>query len=99
MDLQSCFWFHKCLISLIASCCLQGEPSLNEQVFQACKDLIDDAKNGCADLVFKEICLEILSRASHVLTERQFKKLVAYAAQKMNEKMPFELHEELAMNR
>ena len=73
---------------------------LNEQIFQACKELIDDAKNGCADLVFKEICLEILSRASHVLTERQFKKLVAYAAQKMCEVMPFNLQEqELALNR
>jgi hypothetical protein len=73
---------------------------LNEQILQACKELIDDAKSGCADLVFKEICLEILSRASHVLTERQFKKLLAYAAQKMREVMPFDLREqELALNR
>lgn len=72
---------------------------MNEQVFQACKELIDDAKNGCADLVFKEICLEILSRARNVLTERQFKRLITYAAQRMSEKMPFELQEELAMNR
>jgi hypothetical protein len=72
---------------------------LNDQILQACKELIDDAKSGCADLVFKEICLEILSRASHVLTERQFKKLVAYAAQKMREIMPFDLREqELALN-
>ena len=28
---------------------------MNEQIFQACKELIDDAKKGCADLVFKEI--------------------------------------------
>jgi hypothetical protein len=68
-------------------------------MFQACKELIDDAKEGCADLVFKEICLEILSRASHVLTERQFKRLVAYASQRMSEKMPFELQEEIAVNR
>jgi hypothetical protein len=61
--------------------------------------LIDDAKMGCADLVFKEICLEILSRARHVLTEHQFKRLATYAAQRMNEKMPFELREEIAMNR
>ena len=72
---------------------------LNEQIYQACKELIDDAKMGCADLVFKEICLEILARAQHVLTERQFKKLATYAAQKMSEQMPFELREELAMNR
>ena len=79
---------------------MQGELPLNEQIFQACKELIDDAKSGCADLVFKEICLEILSRASHVLTKRQFKKLVAYAAQRMREAMPFELREqELTLNR
>jgi hypothetical protein len=78
---------------------LQGEVPLNEQIFQACKELIDDAKKGCADLVFKEICLEILSRARHVLTESQFKRLATYAAQKMNEKMPFELREEIAINR
>jgi hypothetical protein len=54
---------------------------------------------GCADLVFKEICLEILSRARHVLTDPQFKRLATYAAQRMNEKMPFELREEIAMNR
>jgi len=78
---------------------LQGELRMNEQIFQACKELIDDAKNGCADLVFKEICLEILSRARNVLTERQFKRLAAYAAQKMNDQMPFELREQLALNR
>lgn len=85
--------------STSCKCCLQGEVPLNEQIFQACKELIDDAKMGCADLVFKEICLEILFRARHVLTERQFKRLATYAAQKMNEKMPFELREEIAMNR
>jgi hypothetical protein len=85
--------------STSCKCCLQGEVSLNEQIFQACKELIDDAKMGCADLVFKEICLEILSRARHVLTDPQFKRLATYAAQKMNEKMPFELREELTVNR
>ena len=78
---------------------MQGELRMNEQIFQACKELIDDAKNGCADLVFKEICLEILSRARNVLTEGQFKRLAAYAAQKMNDQMPFELREQLALNR
>lgn len=73
--------------------------SLNDQIYRACKELIDDAKMGCADLVFKEICLEILSRASHVLTERQFKQLATYASEKMKEKMSFELQQELAMNK
>ena len=68
---------------------------MNEQILQACKELVDDAKKGCADLVFKEVCLEILSRASHVLTERQFKHLVVYASEKMQERIPFELQQKL----
>jgi len=72
---------------------------LNEQILQACKELIDDAKMGCADLVFKEVCLEVLSRARHVLTERQFKQLIAYAAERMKEKIPFDLQKELMARR
>ena len=78
---------------------MQGELRLNEQIFQACKELIDDAKNGCADLVFKEICLEILSRARNVLTDSQFKKLATYAGQRMIEQMPFELREQIVVDR
>jgi len=59
---------------------------LNEILFSACKELIDDAKMGCADLVFKEICLEILARAKNVLTNEQFHELVQYASEKMKEK-------------
>ena len=79
--------------------CLQGELSLSEQILQACKELVDDAKQGCNDLVFKEVCLEILSRASHVLTERQFKQLAAYASERMKEKASFGFQQELAMNK
>ena len=77
---------------------MQGGIDLSEQILQACKELIDDAKMGCADLVFKEICLEILSRARHILAERQFKQLVEYAAEKMKE-IPFELKQELMTSR
>jgi len=73
--------------------------TLNAQILQACKELIDDAKTCCVDLVFKEVCLEILSRASHVLTNNQFKQLVAYAAERMKEKILFEVQEEVAMHR
>ena len=59
---------------------------MNEVILMACKQLIDDAKMGCADLVFKEICLEILSRARNVLTEEQFRELADYAAERMKEK-------------
>jgi NADH:ubiquinone oxidoreductase subunit 4 (subunit M) len=72
---------------------------LNEQILQACKELVDDAKQGCADLVFKEVCLEILSRASHVLTQRQFKQLIAYTSDRMRERMSFEFQQKLAMNK
>jgi len=37
---------------------LQGGIVLNEQILQACKELVDDAKKGCADLVFKEVASE-----------------------------------------
>ena len=69
------------------------------EILEACRELIDDAKKGCSDLVFKEVCLEILSRASHVLPGRQFRQLVTYAAEKMEEETPFELQHELALNR
>jgi hypothetical protein len=59
---------------------------LNETLYTACKELIDDAKMGCADLVFKEICLEILARAKNVLTNEQFQELTQYAAERMKEK-------------
>jgi hypothetical protein len=64
---------------------------MSEQIFKACKELIDDAKLGCADLVFKDICLEVLSKARNVLSEKQFNQLIVYAADKMKEKIPFEV--------
>ena len=64
---------------------------MSEPIFEACKELIDHAKRGCADLVFKDLCLEVLSRARNVLSEKQFNQLVAYAAERMKEKIPFEV--------
>jgi len=78
---------------------LQGEIALSEKILEACKELIDDAKTGCVDMVFKEVCLEILSRASNVLSERRFKQLVAYAAERMEERIPFELQQKLMATR
>ncbi|MBS7616261.1 hypothetical protein KEJ45_03580 [Candidatus Bathyarchaeota archaeon] len=72
---------------------------MDNRILQACKELIDDAKMSCADLVFKEICLEILSRARNVLTEKQFRTLVTYAAERMREKVPFEIQQELIASR
>jgi hypothetical protein len=72
---------------------------LNEQILQTCKELIDDAKMSSADLVFKEMCIEILSRARSILTEKQFKQLVAHATERMKERIPFEIQEELMARR
>ncbi len=72
---------------------------MSEQIFHACKELINDAKEGCADLVFKEVCLEVLSKARNVLTEKQFEHLVDYASEKMQEKIPFELQQKLMAHR
>jgi len=60
---------------------------LNEVLLLACKELIDDAKLGCADLVFKDICLEILAKAKQVLADEQFEELSFYAAERMKERM------------
>ena len=59
---------------------------MNSTLFEACKDLIDDVKSGSTDLVFKEVCLEILSRAKHVLSEKEFNALLEYASERMQEK-------------
>ena len=55
-------------------------------LFEACRELIDDAKAGCVDLVFKEICLEILARAKSFLNPEEFSSLVSYASDRMQEK-------------
>jgi hypothetical protein len=51
----------------------------------------------CADLVFNETCLEILSRARNVLSDEQFKQLVMYATEKMEEKIPVKVQPELTL--
>jgi len=56
------------------------------EIFKACKELIDDAKTGCADLIFKEVCLEILAKASQVLAVEESKALVKYAEGELKEK-------------
>lgn len=64
---------------------------MNEQILKACEELIDDAKLGCADLVFKDVCLDVLSRARNVLHDKQFNQLVEYASEKLKEKVPLEV--------
>jgi len=68
---------------------------MSDVLLNACKELIEDAKMGCADLVFKEICLEILARAKHILTDAEFKTLTKYATQRIQEKTEIELGAQL----
>ena len=58
---------------------------MSEVVLSACKDLIDDAKLGCADMVFKDVCLEILAKARLVLDNEEFEDLTVFVAEKMQE--------------
>jgi hypothetical protein len=60
---------------------------LSEVVLLACKELIDDAKLGCADLVFKDVCLEILAKARLVLENDEFEELKFFAAERIKEDM------------
>ncbi|UCE95394.1 MAG: hypothetical protein JSV51_06605 [Candidatus Bathyarchaeota archaeon] len=59
---------------------------MNSVLLQVCKELIDDAKTGSADLVFKGICLEILAHANHVLSDKEYMVLVEYTTKRMQEK-------------
>jgi dsDNA-binding SOS-regulon protein len=60
---------------------------LNNVILLTCKELIDDAKLGCTEMVFKDICLEILAKAKLVLDERQFEELSSYVSDRLKEKM------------
>ena len=59
----------------------------NDIILLTCKELIDDAKLGCTEMVFKDVCLEILAKAKHVLDESQFEELSSYAAERLKEKI------------
>lgn len=54
---------------------------MSKQILNACKELIEDAKKSCADLVFKEFCLDVLSKAKIVLNDLEFNQLVIFASQ------------------
>lgn len=53
---------------------------MSTQILRACKELIEDAKKSCADLVFKEFCLDVLSKAGAVLNDTEFNQLVVFAS-------------------
>lgn len=68
---------------------------MSDVLLNACKELIDDAKISCADLVFKEICLEILGRAKNVLTNTEFETLKTYATERIQEKPQIQIETQL----
>ena len=55
------------------------------EIFLACKDLIADAKIGCADLVFKDVCLDVLAKARLALNAEQFEELTAFVTENLKE--------------
>ncbi len=65
--------------------------SVSEQILNMCKELIDDAKVNGSDLVFKEVCLDVLSRARHVLSDVQFDELLFYAEERLKEQRMVEV--------
>lgn len=56
-------------------------------ILATCKELVDDAKLGCTDMVFKDLCIELLAKAKLVLAERQFEEFSGYVAGKLKEKI------------
>ncbi len=54
---------------------------MSKQILHACKELIDDAKKSCSDLVFKEFSLDVLSKAANVLNDTEFNRLVVFASE------------------
>ena len=59
--------------------------ALSEVVLSTCKELIDDAKLGCVDLVFNDVCLEIHAKRRLVLTNEELKDLTSFAAERIEE--------------
>lgn len=59
----------------------------NHVILLTCKELIDDAKLDCAEMVFKDVCLEILAKAKIVLDEEQFEELSSYVVERLKEKL------------
>lgn len=55
-------------------------------ILLACKELIEDAKLGCGDLFFKDICVDVLARARLVLTNEEFEDLNFFVAERLKEK-------------
>lgn len=60
---------------------------MSRVLLAVCKELVDDAKRSCVDMVFKDTCVELLARAKLILSEVEFRELSAYAAETMMGKL------------
>lgn len=60
---------------------------MSKVILSVCKDLIDDAKRSCVDMVFKDTCIELLARAKLILSEVEFRELLSYADMRMREEL------------
>jgi hypothetical protein len=57
------------------------------EVLLACIELIEEAKAECADLVFMDVCLDVLARARLALNNEEFKELNFFVAEQLKEKI------------
>jgi hypothetical protein len=56
------------------------------ELLLACKELIEDAKAECTDLVFKDVCLDVLARAKLALNNEEFEELNFFVADRLKAK-------------
>ena len=67
------------------------------QILNACKELIEDARKSCADLVFKEFSLNILSNAYNILNDTEFNQLVLFTSELIADKNVLEFQPQLVV--
>lgn len=58
---------------------------MSSVILSVCKELIDDAKRSCVDIVFKDTCIELLAKARQILSELEFRELLSYATERMKD--------------
>ncbi|MCJ7714381.1 hypothetical protein MUO66_07995 [Candidatus Bathyarchaeota archaeon] len=66
-------------------------------ILNACKELIEDARKSCADLVFKEFSLNILSNAYNILNDTEFNQLVLFTSEFIADKNVLEFQPQLVV--
>ena len=67
------------------------------QILKACKELIEDAKKSCADLVFKEFSINVLSNAYNILNDTEFNQLVVFTSELIADKNVLEFQPQLVV--